>query len=108
MGYVLLYITTSNREEAEAIGRALIERRLAACVNILPEIRSFYWWEGQIQADTEALLLAKTRADLVEEAMAAVKEMHSYGVPAILALEVREGNPDFLKWIDEETGAYRR
>ncbi len=103
MGYVLLYMTAPNREEAESIGRSLVERRLAACVNILPQIQSFYWWEGQVQADSEVLLLAKTREELVEPAIAAVKEMHSYTVPAILAIEIKNGNPDFLKWLDEET-----
>ncbi|MCL6557877.1 MAG: divalent-cation tolerance protein CutA [Firmicutes bacterium] len=103
MGYVLLYITAPNREEADSIGRSLVERRLAACVNILPQIQSFYWWEGQVQADSEVLLLAKTREELVEPAIAAVKQMHSYTVPAILAIEIKKDNPDFLKWLDEET-----
>ncbi|MEW5774373.1 MAG: divalent-cation tolerance protein CutA [Thermodesulfobacteriota bacterium] len=103
MPQVFVYMTAASADEAARIGRALVERRLAACVNVLGPIRSFYWWDGKVQDDAEAALVAKTRAELVPELTAAVKSLHSYSVPCVAALPVADGNPDFLAWIEAET-----
>lgn len=103
MPQVMVYMTAADAAEASRIGRALVERRLAACANVLGPIRSFYWWDGKVQDDAEVALVAKTRADLVPELTRAVKELHSYQVPCVVALPVADGNPDFLAWIEAET-----
>jgi periplasmic divalent cation tolerance protein len=100
-----LYMTAANAEQAKAIGEALVRERLVACANILSPIASIYWWQGQVQHDTEAVLIAKTRADLVERVIARVKALHSYTVPCVVSLAIDDGNPDFLAWIEAETRA---
>lgn len=101
---VLVYVIAANAGEARRIGRQAVERRLAACANVYPHIDSFYWWQGELVEDHEAVVILKTRRDRVPELMAAVRGWHSYTVPAILAFEVRDGNPDYLRWLEEETG----
>src|SRR5271163_3814470 len=83
---VLVYTTFPSIGEAEQAGRALVERRLCACVNILPSMVSLYWWQGAIERGDEAVMIIKTRASLAEAVRAAVKEMHSYTTPAILVV----------------------
>lgn len=100
----LLYVTASDREQALRLGKGLVEARLAACANILGGITSFYWWQGKLEEGGEVALIAKTRADLVEAATAWIKANHSYTVPCVVSLAIDGGNPDFLKWIREETG----
>lgn len=99
----LIYITTKNADEARAIARALVEERLAACANIVGSIESLYWWQGSIEHDHEALVIAKTRADLVDALVAKVKSLHSYTVPCVAAIPVVAGNPDYLRWLRSET-----
>lgn len=101
----LIYITTPNKEEAERIGQALVEERLAACVNIYPEIRSIYWWQGKLESENEAVLVAKTVEALVDEVTRKVKELHPYECPCIIAFKVEEGYKPFLDWIKAETKA---
>jgi periplasmic divalent cation tolerance protein len=103
MAAKLIYVTTGSSEDARRIGEALVRERLVACVNILPAIESIYWWQGAIQHDNEAVLIAKTRADLVESVVARVRALHSYSVPCVVALPIEAGNPAFLRWIEEET-----
>jgi len=95
----LVYITTENREQALALGRALVERRLAACINVLGGMTSIYHWQGHIEESTEAVLLAKTDESRVDALVAAVKELHSYDVPCALVLPIVGGNPDYLDWL---------
>jgi periplasmic divalent cation tolerance protein len=102
MDYNLVYVTTANQEEARRIGRLLVEKRLAACANIVPIVQSIYWWQGRIYDEEEALMFVKTTKERVEEVIAEVKKLHSYEVPAIDALDISAGNPDYLKWISEE------
>ena len=102
MLYYSIYITTKDEDEARKIGRALLEEKLAACVNIHP-IESIYWWEREIQEESEVAMLVKTKAGLVDEVIERVKELHSYEVPCIVSLPIEKGNPDYLKWIDEVT-----
>ena len=101
---VLVYVPAANAGEARRIGRKAVEERLAACANVFPHIDSFYWWQGELVEDHEAVVLLKTRRARVPELIAAVRAWHSYTVPAILVLEVRDGNPDYLRWLNEETG----
>ena len=100
---VFVYTTYPSLVEAERIGRAVLERRLAACVNILPGMISHYWWQGKIERGEEAVMIIKTRASLAERVRAAVKEMHSYDTPAILVLPIEGGDPAYLGWLMAET-----
>jgi len=100
---VFVYTTWPSIVEAEAAGRALVERRLAACVNILPGMISHYWWEGKVERGEEAVMLVKTRASLAEPVRAAVKDMHSYTTPAILVLPIESVDQSYLSWIMAET-----
>jgi len=99
----LIYITASDLDEARKLGRLLVEKRLAACVNILNSVESLFWWEGEIQRAKEVAFIAKTTRDLVPQLISAVKREHSYDCPCIVALDIEAGNPDFLKWIADET-----
>jgi len=100
--YRLIYITVGNAEEARKIGCALVEERLAACVNYNP-IQSVFRWEGKVEEESEVAMLVKTRTNLVDRIIERVKELHSYEVPCILALPIAQGNPAFLEWVDEST-----
>jgi periplasmic divalent cation tolerance protein len=99
----LVYITAPDLDEARVLGRALVESRLAACVNIIDQMRSMYWWEEKIQEDREVIVLAKTRADLVQELIERVKSLHSYACPCIVTLPIMEGFSPFLEWVAQET-----
>lgn len=99
--YVVIMITAPSLNEAEIIGKTLVEKKLVACVNIIPEIRSIFWWEGKIEESNEVLIIAKSRSDLMKEIQGAVKEKHSYDVPEIIALPVKSGLPQYCRWIDE-------
>ena len=102
---VFVYTTYPSLVEAERIGKALLERRLAACVNILPGMISHYWWQGAIERGEEVVMIVKTRASLAEGVRAAVKEMHSYTTPAILVLPIEGGEPGYIDWLIQETAA---
>ena len=100
---VLVYTTWPSIVEAEKAGRDIVEKRLAACVNILPGMISHYWWEGKIARGEEAVMLVKTRASLAETVRKTVKELHSYQTPAIMVLPVQSADADYYRWIVEET-----
>ena len=100
---VLVYTTWPSIVEAERAGRAIVERRLAACVNILPGMVSHYWWEGKIERAEEVVMIAKTRATMAEPVCGAVKELHGYTTPAIMVLPVESVDPDYHAWILRET-----
>jgi periplasmic divalent cation tolerance protein len=99
----LIYITTKDRGEAEKIGQELVKERLAAGVNIFDNVKSFYWWEGKIQQDSEALIIAKTKESLVSTLIEKVKSLHSYACPCVVALPVKKGNKEFIDWVINET-----
>lgn len=98
-----VYMTAGSPEEARAIGRVLVEERLAACANVLPGMTSIYWWEGAAQEDTEAVLIAKTTAALVDRLAARVVQLHSYDCPCVVALPITGGHAPYLDWIGRET-----
>jgi periplasmic divalent cation tolerance protein len=100
---VFVYTTWPSTVEAEKAGRALVERRLAACVNILPGMISHYRWEGKIERAEEAVMLVKTRASLAPKIEAAVKALHSYDTPAILVLPLESVEGNYLGWLLRET-----
>ena len=102
--YASVYITAASREQAVAIGRALVEQRLAACANIFDGVRSLYWWQGAVQDDAEAVLIVKTHSALLERLIDRVKQLHSYDCPCIVARPITAGNAEYLAWIDAETG----
>jgi periplasmic divalent cation tolerance protein len=100
---VLVYTTWPSIVEAETAGRTIVERRLAACVNILPGMISHYWWEGKIERAEEVVMIIKTRAALAEPVRSAVKELHSYATPAVMVLPVESLDPAYHQWIVKET-----
>ncbi len=100
---VFVYTTYPSIVEAEEAGHALVERRLCACVNILPRMISYYRWKGEVERGDEAVMLIKTSAGLAEAVRAAVKEMHSYTTPAILVIPIESVDPDYHAWIVAET-----
>ena len=103
MKFSFVYITCQDRAEAKKIGEALVKNCLAACVNILDNMESIYWWEGKVEEGKEAVLIAKTREDLVEQVFEKVKQLHSYDNPCIVSLPIEKGDPEYLKWLEKET-----
>jgi len=101
---IIVFITVDSQETAQKIANKLLTERKVACANILPKVESHYWWQGKIESANELLLIVKTRAALLDELIALVKQIHPYAVPEIIALPIIGGNEDYLKWIDKETG----
>ena len=99
----LIYITAGSLDEARTIGKELVSNRLAASANIIDNMNSLYWWDGEVQDDREVILIAKTVEALVPELIDKVKSMHSYECPCIVSLPIIDGNPAFLEWIAKET-----
>jgi periplasmic divalent cation tolerance protein len=97
---IIVLITTSSEEEAHKIAESLVNRRKAACVNIVPRVDSLFWWKDKLDSARESLLLVKTKASLFPEIISLVKEIHSYEVPEIIALPIIAGSEDYLKWLD--------
>ncbi|MFZ6017423.1 MAG: divalent-cation tolerance protein CutA [Nitrospirota bacterium] len=104
MDEIVVFITTSSEDEAVKIARALVEARLAGCVNIIRNIRSIYSWQGKIEDEPEVLMVVKTQKALFDNLSKKVKELHSYTVPEIIAMPIVEGSEDYLKWLREVTG----
>ena len=97
------YVTAGSRDEALSIGRTVVQERLAACANVVDGMTSIYWWQGALEQAAEAVLILKTRAELVERLTARIKELHSYECPCVVALPIAAGNPAYLGWIAGET-----
>ncbi|MEW6557053.1 MAG: divalent-cation tolerance protein CutA [Elusimicrobiota bacterium] len=101
--YAVVFVTTANKKEAEKIADVVVKKRLVACVNIVEQIESIYWWQNKIEKSSETLLMMKTRFVLAKKLIKKIKSLHSYSVPEIIMLPVLDGNPEYLKWIREET-----
>jgi periplasmic divalent cation tolerance protein len=101
--YVVVIIATSTQEEAEKIGKILVEEKLAASANIIPSIKSFFFWKGEFHNISESILLFNTRSDLFAKIQERVRELHSYELPEVIALPILAGSSDFLAWIKENT-----
>lgn len=99
--YVVVFITCADEKEGEKISQGLVEKKLVACVNLVPKIISRYWWQGKIETASEVLLIIKTKKSLVDKLITEVKKLHSYTVPEIIALPIIAGNKDYLAWIDK-------
>jgi periplasmic divalent cation tolerance protein len=102
-GCIVVLSTVPDTDTGRRIARAILERRLAACVNISGPLESLYWWEGKIQQDPEHLLVIKTREELFPALEEAVRSLHPYDVPEIIALPVGQGSSAYLDWIGTET-----
>jgi len=100
--YRVLFVTTPGEEVSANIARSLVGERLAACVNILPSIRSIYRWQGKIEDEPEQLLIIKSTARNVGSITARVLELHPYEVPEIVALKIDEGSPAYLQWLGSQ------
>lgn len=103
MPVLLAYCTCPDAESARAIALALVEERLAACVNQLPGVRSTYRWQGSVEQADEVLLLIKTTADRLDALTARLRRLHPYELPELIAVEVRAGLPAYLDWVAAET-----
>ncbi|MCH2450618.1 MAG: divalent-cation tolerance protein CutA [Gracilimonas sp.] len=101
----LLYVTTSNKKEAQKIGRALVKQNLAACANIIDGMESIYKWEGEIREDKECVLLIKTHYSRVKKVTRRVMEMHSYECPCVISITLaeNEGNEEYLDWLEDNS-----
>jgi periplasmic divalent cation tolerance protein len=100
--YRTVYITVRDADEARRIGLALVQEKLAACVNYFP-VQSIYRWQGKIEENAEVALLVKTRKSLVQKIVARTKSLHSYELPCIESWTVESGYPPYLQWIEEST-----
>jgi periplasmic divalent cation tolerance protein len=98
----VVVLVTCLEEQAQEIASALVEQRKAACVNIIKGVISIFRWRGTLESDRESLLVIKSRASLLDEIIALVKQVHSYDVPEIIALPIIGGNKEYLDWIDSE------
>jgi periplasmic divalent cation tolerance protein len=99
---IVVFSTCGSQEEAELLARRLVEARLAACVNVIMQIRSFYRWQGKIEESGEWLLVIKTSRDVFDEVRAVLEAAHSYELPEVLALPVVAGSPNYLAWLERE------
>lgn len=99
----IVVTTCGSVEEAQKIARELVERRVAACVNIVSPIQSVYRWQGKVESASEWLLLIKTTAEKFAAVRDAIGELHSYDLPECIMVSIEDGSPEYLKWIEENT-----
>ncbi|MDD4900093.1 MAG: divalent-cation tolerance protein CutA [Candidatus Omnitrophica bacterium] len=102
--YIVIFITCANKKEGALIAKALLQKKLVACVNIVDKINSFFWWQGKIDSAKEVLLVAKSKKTKFRKIAQLVKEKHSYKVPEIIALPIVSGSRAYLEWIDGSLG----
>ena len=99
--FKLIFTTCKNEAEARMLGKALVEKKLAACVNILPAMSSIYMWEGEVKEMTEVKMLVKTKTEKMNDVFLTIKAMHSYEVPEIQFIDITTGNLAYFNWMDE-------
>jgi len=98
---LVIFVTVGNSNDAATLAKSLVEKRLAACVTLLPGVASWYWWEGKVTEDQEVLLIMKTSRDKFAALEKEVLRLHSYAVPEVIALQIVEGSKNYLNWIEE-------
>jgi len=103
MDTYFVYVTAADETEAAKISRTVVEERLAACANQLGSIQSVYWWDGTVCEGTEVAVVLKTSGPRKQELIERIRQLHSYDCPCIVCLPIADGNPAFLKWIQDET-----
>ena len=108
MNWSVVLTTAANRREAGRITRRLLDLRLAGCVNVIPRVRSSYWWKGKIENSREWLLLIKSRSSLVKKIEAEIRRVSSYECPEVIALPIRQGSRAYLAWLGESLRPPRR
>src|SRR4030067_2820569 len=101
--YCIILITAGSAEEGERIAGSLVDNHLAACVNVVPSVKSVFFWEGKTDQQSEVLLIAKSRKALLDQIIDHVKKIHSYSVPEVIAIPVIGGSEDYLRWVEETT-----
>ena len=99
----LVYVTAGDKAQALDIGKTIVQERLAACANVIEPMTSVYWWDGQVREDSEAVLILKTRADLVDDLTARIKALHSYDCPCVVSFDIQNGNEAYMQWLVGET-----
>ncbi|MBW1972738.1 MAG: divalent-cation tolerance protein CutA [Deltaproteobacteria bacterium] len=99
---ILILVTVPSRQVAEQIAKLLLDEKLVACVNIVPNIVSFYWWEGKTNKDDEFLLLIKSKKTLFDDVSKKIKEVHPYDIPEVIGIEIKLGLKEYLDWINNE------
>ena len=99
--HIVVFITAKDKDQASKIAERLVADKLIACANIVEGIKSVFWWEGKVDKSDETLLILKSKKNLFSKIVKAVKTLHSYDVPEVIALPIIAGNKDYLKWIDE-------
>ncbi len=102
IGAIVVFVTASSEAEARKIADLLLDRRKAACINIVPRVDSSFWWQGKLDSAQESLLIIKTKEPQLSEVIKLVKEAHSYKIPEVIALPIIGGNDDYLKWLADE------
>ena len=98
---IVIFVTVGNSSDASLLAKSLVEKRLVACVNLVPGVSSWYWWEGKVNQDQEVLLMMKTSRDKFAALEKEVLRLHSYAVPEIIAIQIVEGSKNYLNWIEE-------
>ncbi|MBI2999758.1 MAG: divalent-cation tolerance protein CutA [Deltaproteobacteria bacterium] len=100
--FIIVYVTVGSPGEGDRLAHALVEERLAACVNRVKAVQSVYRWQGKVEQSEEELLIIKTKRELFDRLRSRVQALHSYSVPEIIALPILEGNEGYLKWLADE------
>ena len=98
---IVVLVNCGNQKEAEELARSLVEKKLAACVNVLPGLVSWYWWENKLTQDQEIMLVIKSSREVFPELEKEIRRLHSYAVPEVIALPIVEGSANYLNWIEE-------
>ncbi len=99
--YIVIYTTAKDKDEGKEIAQKLLGEKLVACVNILPAIESFYWWQDKIESSQEVLLVIKSKKGLFKKIVKTIQSVHSYDVPEIIALPIIDGSKNYLKWLSD-------
>jgi periplasmic divalent cation tolerance protein len=102
---IVVLSTCASPEDAARIARSLVEKKLAACVNVMPAVRSFYRWQGAIEDDQESLLVIKSSRGLFDQLRVEIEKLHSYEVPEVIAVPIVDGSEGYLEWLDRELAA---